>query len=75
LFRKFKAITGCSPSEYVKNYKLQYAATLLKSGKYSVADVAYEVGFSDPKYFGSCFSEKFNMAPSVFAKQNKDENG
>ncbi len=73
LFRKFKAITGCSPSEFIKNYRLQYAATLLKSGKYSVADVAYEVGFSDPKYFGSCFSEKFNMAPSVFAKQNKTE--
>lgn len=71
LFRKIKALTGCTPSDYVKNYRLQYAATMLKSGKYSVADVAYECGFTDPKYFGLCFADKFGMPPSVYAKSAK----
>ena len=73
LFRKFKTLTGCAPSEYIKNFRLQYAANLLRSGKYSVADVAYEVGFSDPKYFGICFSEKYKMSPSAYAKQAGQE--
>lgn len=72
LFRKFKTITGNSPSEYIKNFRLQHAAKLLESGKFSVADVAYEVGFSDPKYFGICFSEKFKMSPSAYAKQAQE---
>lgn len=73
LFRKFKTLLGTSPSDYIKNYKLQHAARLLASGKYSVADVAYEVGFSDPKYFGSCFTDKFKISPSAYAKQASQE--
>lgn len=73
LFRKFKAITGCSPSEYIKMFRLQYAATMLASGKYSVADVAYQVGYSDPKYFSSCFAEKYGMSPSQYAKSKRQE--
>lgn len=73
LFRKFKTLTGSSPSDYIKNFRLQHAAKLLKSGKYSVADVAYEVGFSDPKYFGICFSEKYKISPSAYAKAKSEE--
>lgn len=69
LFRKFKAITGCTPSEYIKAVRLQHAADILQSGKQSIADVAYMVGFSDPKYFSNCFSEKFGMTPSQYAKK------
>ncbi len=69
LFRKFKAITGCTPSEYIKAVRLQHAADILESGKQSIADVAYMVGFSDPKYFSNCFSEKFGMTPSQYAKK------
>lgn len=69
LFRKFKAITGCTPSEYIKAIRLQHAADILESGKHSISDVAYMVGFSDPKYFSNCFSEKFGMTPSQYAKK------
>lgn len=69
LFRKFKAITGCTPSEYIKAVRLQHAADILQSGKQSIADVAYMVGFSDPKYFSNCFSEKFGMTPSQYTKK------
>lgn len=71
LFRKMKAITGCSPSEYIKAVRLEYAAEILKESKQTIAEVAYSVGFSDPKYFSSCFSEKFGVTPSVFSKGEK----
>ncbi len=74
LFRKFKAITGCSPSEYIKAVKLQHAADILLSGKHNISDVAYSCGFTDPKYFSNCFSEKFGMTPTQYVKKNRPEN-
>jgi transcriptional regulator GlxA family with amidase domain len=72
LFRKMKSITGCSPSEYIKVVRLDHAATLLKECGLSVAETAYAVGFSDPKYFSTCFTEKFGVSPSQWAKtENK----
>ena len=70
LFRKFKAITGCSPSEYIKAVRLQHAADILANGKHNIADVAYNVGFSDPKYFSNCFAEKYGMKPSQYIKEH-----
>ncbi len=68
LFRKMKAITGCSPSEYIKAIRLEHAAQILKQSKQNISEVAYMVGFSDPKYFSNCFSEKFGVTPSQYAK-------
>lgn len=73
LFRKFKAITGISPSEYIKGIRLDYAAEILKNGKQSIADVAYSVGFSDPKYFGQCFSDKYGISPSQYQKKYENK--
>lgn len=70
LFRKMKAITGCSPSEYIKAIRLEYAADLLKYGDQNIAETAYMTGFSDPKYFSNCFSEKFGMTPSQWRGQS-----
>lgn len=71
LFRKFKAVAATSPSDFVKQYRLVYASQLLTSGNTSVADVAYACGFSDPKYFSSCFSAKFGVSPSQYVKQQQ----
>lgn len=72
LFRKMKAITGCSPSEYIKAIRLEHASKILSQSKQSIADVAYMVGFSDPKYFSNCFSEKFGVTPSQYVKEQKN---
>jgi len=71
LFRKMKAITGCSPSEYIKAIRLEHAAQILKQSKQNISEVAYMVGFSDPKYFSNCFSEKFGVTPSQYVKNHK----
>ena len=48
------------------------AEKMLITGKYSVTDVAYNVGFSDPRYFSKCFKELYNVTPSDFIKKYLD---
>ncbi|WP_320019615.1 two-component regulator propeller domain-containing protein [Labilibaculum manganireducens] len=69
LYRKIKTITGLSPIEFIRNIKLKHASKMLKSGHISISEVAYSVGFSDPKYFASCFKAEFNITPSEFQKK------
>ncbi len=67
-YRKLKAITGMSGNEFIRTARLNHAAKLLESGKYSVTEVAYESGFNDIKYFRKRFQERFNVTPSEYKK-------
>ncbi len=72
LYRKIKTITGLSPIEFIKNIKLKHASLMLKSNSsITISEVAYAVGFSDPKYFSSCFKAEFDITPSEFQKSDK----
>jgi transcriptional regulator GlxA family with amidase domain len=64
LYRKLKALTGESISSFVNTIRLKVAMKLLCETDMSVKQVAYTVGFSDPKYFSRCFKKKFNYQPS-----------
>jgi signal transduction histidine kinase/DNA-binding NarL/FixJ family response regulator len=66
LYKKLKALTGLTVNIFIRNIRLKIAAKLLKKGKYSISDVAYAVGFNNPKYFSTCFSELFEMSPKEF---------
>ncbi len=70
LYRKFKALTGQSPIDLIKEIKLKKAASLLKTGEWKVSDAAFESGFSDPLYFSKCFQKEFDMTPSQYIKEN-----
>ena len=63
LYRKIKVMTGLSPVEFVRNIRLKHAHQLLETGEHSVANVAYASGFSNPKYFSTCFKEQFGISP------------
>ncbi|WP_125077629.1 hybrid sensor histidine kinase/response regulator transcription factor [Rufibacter latericius] len=67
-YKKIKLLTGASPVEYLRTLRLQESARLLKTGKYKVFEVAYQVGFNDDKYFRQCFSKEFGCTPSEFVK-------
>ncbi len=71
LFTKLKALTGQTPNNFIKTIRLKRAAQLLKTQKLNVSEIAYKVGFKDPKYFRKCFKEQFNILPSVYGKQLK----
>ena len=68
LYTKLKALTGQTPNNFVKTIRLKRAAYLLKSGKMNVSQVAYEVGFKNPKYFRQCFKAQFDDVPSNYRK-------
>lgn len=68
LYRKLKALTGLSPSQFIRNFRLNKALEIIEKENIRIADLAYAVGFHDPNYFLKCFKEKFGKPPSQYAK-------
>jgi signal transduction histidine kinase/DNA-binding response OmpR family regulator len=66
LYRKIKALTGKTPSQFIRSYRLQKALELLQLGELNVSEIAYDVGFSDPSYFSRMFHKEFGKNPSQF---------
>lgn len=69
LYRKTKALTGYSPNELLRIARLKKAAALLASTDKTIAEIAYEVGFSAPSYFAKCYKEYFGENPTDFLKR------
>ena len=69
LYRKIKALTGQSISEFIRTVRLKKAGKLLKQTDMSVADIAYDTGFTDLKYFRKCFKTVFGVTPTEYKKQ------
>jgi DNA-binding response OmpR family regulator len=72
-YRKVRGVTGYSPNEYIRIMRMKKAAELLKEGKYTVAEISYQVGINDPFYFSKCFKQQFGVSPSAFTKQTEGE--
>ncbi|MBN8683991.1 MAG: response regulator [Chitinophagales bacterium] len=66
VYRKIKALTNLSPNEFIRSIRLQQAAQLLKTRRFTVAEVTYRVGFQDLKYFRERFREQFGVSPSEY---------
>ena len=67
-YNKIKALTGMAPNDFIRNIRMQEAAVLLKSQKYTVAEVADMMGFADPKYFTDTFKKFYGVPPSIYKK-------
>lgn len=68
LFEKFKALLGQTPNEFIQTIRLKYAAQLIKESDLKINEIAFKVGFSDPKYFSKIFHKQFGISPSQFKK-------
>lgn len=75
LYRKMKAVTGVTTSEYIRQYKMRYAEKLLLEGKYSISEISFMVGMSSVAYFRKCFKEEFGQIPSEYIKKLKEQDG
>lgn len=74
LYRKTKALLDLSPSEFIKNIRLKHACQMMDKDKsISVSEVAFATGFSDPRYFSTCFKAEFGMTPSEYQKAAREE--
>jgi signal transduction histidine kinase/ligand-binding sensor domain-containing protein/DNA-binding response OmpR family regulator len=66
LYKKILAITGKSPVEFIRIIRLKRAAQLLKESQLTISEIAYEVGFNNPRYFSKHFKDEFGMLPSKY---------
>jgi len=70
LYRKVKALLDCSITEYILNRRLKKAKYLLNNENFTIAEITYRVGISNPNYFATIFKIKYGCTPSEF-KKNK----
>ncbi len=79
LFRKLKSLTGLSYFSFVRNIRIKAACQIMEEKKHiRISELAYAVGFNDPKYFSACFKKEFGMHPSEYMKrfvQSDDSTG
>lgn len=69
LYKKITALTGLSAMQFIRLYRLQTARNILEQqtsdNRKNVSEVAYMVGFNDPKYFTRCFVKQYGIQPST----------
>jgi signal transduction histidine kinase/ligand-binding sensor domain-containing protein/DNA-binding response OmpR family regulator len=70
-YKKILSLSGKSPLEFIRIIRLQQAAQLLEKSQLTVAEIAYRVGFNNPKYFARYFKEEYKVLPSVFASEKR----
>jgi len=68
LYKKILALTGKPPLEFLRSMRLKRAALLLSKSQLNVSEIAFQVGFNDPKYFSKHFKNEFGVIPSRYIK-------
>ncbi|HTH56508.1 MAG TPA: nickel-binding protein [Cyclobacteriaceae bacterium] len=66
LARKLKTLVEFTPNDFIKEYKLRKAVSLMDDQRLNMAEISMEVGFSNPSYFTKCFRKRFGKAPSEY---------
>ena len=66
LYRKIKSLTGMSTNEFIKDIRLKHACRIMQGKRMSISEIAYMVGFGQPKYFTYCFKKKYGILPSEY---------
>jgi Signal transduction histidine kinase len=74
LYGKMLQITGQTPVEYIRSFRLKRAAMLMEKSKMTISEIAYQVGFTAPNYFARSFKSQFHMSPSEFIARVRKEN-
>jgi len=71
MYKKILSSTGKTPIGFIRSFRMQRAAQLLEKGRHNVAEVAYMVGFNNPKYFARYFKEVYGVLPSVYQAERR----
>ena len=67
LYNKLRVLTGMNITSYIRDIRMKEAKRLAETqSNLRVSDLAYRVGFKDPKYFATCFKKEFGIQPSEF---------
>ena len=71
LYGKIKNAVGMTPVDFVKHIRIMRAAELLTKSNDTLSNIAYSVGFSDPKYFSKVFKKEMGIIPSEYRERSK----
>jgi DNA-binding response OmpR family regulator len=74
LYAKLLELTGQTPVEYIRSFRLDKAAVLMEKSTMTISEISYEVGFTTSNYFAKSFKSKFNMLPSEFIAKVRKAN-
>ncbi len=69
LYKKILSITGKTPIEFIRIIRLKRAAQFLRESQQTVSEIAYQTGFSNPKFFRKYFKEEFGVLPSEYQEK------
>ena len=73
LNEKIQNALGMTTAQFIRTYRLNVAKEMICNGTnkdMNISEIAYEVGFNDPKYFTRCFTKEFNATPSDLFKEH-----
>ena len=73
LYRKIKALTNLSPTEFIRNFRLETAARIMKEAKLPVSEIYVTVGFSSHAYFSNCFKALYGISPTEYMNRISEE--
>lgn len=74
LYKKLLSLTGKTPIEFIRVIRLQRAAQLLEKSQLTISEIAYQVGFNDPRYFTKYFKIQFDTLPSQYLAHKRKNN-
>ncbi len=69
LYRKMISLTGNSPNEFIRKYRLDRALKLIENKKGNISEIAFESGFGSLSYFTKCFQKRYEILPSDYAQK------
>ena len=73
--RYFKQVFNCTPLEYIQDYRLRQAKSMLKHTNLSLTDVANNCGFCDSAHFSRLFKKKYQLSPSKYRNNVREMAG
>jgi len=73
LYKKIRNLTNLSVNDFVKSIRLKKAMELFKQNRFTIYEVAYQVGFNDPKYFSREFKKQFGKSPRAVMNGSEEE--
>ena len=71
-YKKMTELVGMSPSDFLRSVRMQRARQLIAKSRMTFSEIAYNVGFTDPKYFSKCFKKDTGMTPSEYREKEID---
>lgn len=76
LYKKLKYLTGLNTSAFINNIRLKAACKIIQDKKrIRISELAYAVGYNDPKYFSNCFKKEFGMNPTQYLEKLLEAEG